>query len=450
MLRTHNCGELSKKEAGEKVTLSGWVDSVRTHGKIGFVSIRDRYGITQLFFGKDFMDDLENLRRESIIKVEGLVKERPKANEKLKTGEIEVSVEKLEVTTAIPKYPLGLDDDIESTEKTRMKYRYLDLKDPKMQNNLIIRHKMIKAFRDFLDREEFIEVETPLLARATPEGARDYLVPSRVHNGEFYALPQSPQLFKQLLMVSGLDKYFQIAKCMRDEDLRADRQPEFTQLDLEMSFVEEEDIYTLFEKMIKFVWKQALDIELEIPFERITYEDSMKKYNSDKPDMRKEGEDFKFAWVTEFPLFEYNEEEKKYISAHHPFTGINKEDLDKIGNSKDIRSRSYDLVLNGWELGSGSIRIHDQKLQSKIFDALGMSVKEAKEKFGFFLDALRFAPPHGGFAIGIDRIVALATKSESIREVIAFPKNKDAKDLMTDAPNKVEKKQLDELGIKTK
>ena len=447
MLRTHNCGELSKKEAGEKVTLSGWVDSVRTHGKIGFVSIRDRYGITQLFFGKDFMDDLENLRRESIIKVEGLVKERPKANEKLKTGEIEVSVEKLEVTTAIPKYPLGLDDD---NEKTRMKYRYLDLKDPKMQNNLIIRHKMIKAFRDFLDREEFIEVETPLLARATPEGARDYLVPSRVHNGEFYALPQSPQLFKQLLMVSGLDKYFQIAKCMRDEDLRADRQPEFTQLDLEMSFVEEEDIYTLFEKMIKFVWKQALDIELEIPFERITYEDSMKKYNSDKPDMRKEGEDFKFAWVTEFPLFEYNEEEKKYISAHHPFTGINKEDLDKIGNSKDIRSRSYDLVLNGWELGSGSIRIHDQKLQSKIFDALGMSVKEAKEKFGFFLDALRFAPPHGGFAIGIDRIVALATKSESIREVIAFPKNKDAKDLMTDAPNKVEKKQLDELGIKTK
>ncbi len=449
MLRTHTCGELSKKEIGKKVTLSGWIDIIRTHGKIGFVNLRDKYGITQLFFNKEFIKDLEELKRESIIQVTGKVKERPKTNEKLKTGTIEVAVEKLEIFASVPKYPLGL-DDIESTEKTRMKYRYLDLKDPKMQSNLLTRHKMIKAFRDFLDKENFVEIETPLFGRSTPEGARDYLIPSRVHNGSFYALPQSPQLFKQLLVIGGVDKYFQIAKCMRDEDLRADRQPEFTQLDLEMSFVEEEDIYSLFEKMIKFVWKKALNIDIPIPFDRLSYEESMKKYKSEKPDLRKKGEKFKFVWITEFPLFEYDEESKRYVSAHHPFTGINKEDLDKIGKSKEIRSRSYDLVLNGWELGSGSIRIHDQKLQSKVFDALGMTEKEAREKFGFFLDALKFAPPHGGFAIGIDRIVALATENESIREVIAFPKNKDAKDLMTDAPNKVDKEQLDELGIKSK
>ena len=446
MLRTHNCGELSKKEIGKKVTLSGWVDIVRTHGKIGFVNLRDKYGITQLFFDKNFTEDLENLKRESIIKVIGEVKEKPKANEKLKTGAIEVAVEKFEIFNSVPKYPLGL-DDIESTEKTRMKYRYLDLKNSKMQSNLLVRHKMVKAFRDFLDKENFLEVETPLFGRSTPEGARDYLIPSRVHNGSFYALPQSPQLFKQLLMIGGIDKYFQIAKCMRDEDLRADRQPEFTQLDLEMSFVEEKDIYSLFEKMIKFVWKKTLNVDIQIPFQRISYEESMKKYKTDKPDLRKNGEKFKFVWITEFPLFEYDEETKKYVSAHHPFTGINEEDLDKLGKSKKIRSRSYDLVLNGWELGSGSVRIHDQKLQSKVFNALGISEKEAKEKFGFFLDALKFAPPHGGFAIGIDRIVALATESESIREVIAFPKNKDAKDLMTNSPSKISAKQLKELGL---
>jgi aspartyl-tRNA synthetase len=446
--RTHTCGELSNKEVGKKVTLSGFVESIRKHGKIGFINLKDRYGITQVFLGKEFNEEVVKLTRESVVRVEGEVKKRPDANKKLKTGEIEVSANKFEILTLAPELPLEISEDIESTEETRLKYRYLDLRKPKMQENLIVRHKIIKAIRDFLDKEDFLDIETPLLAKSTPEGARDYLVPSRLHKGKFFALPQSPQLFKQLLMIAGIDKYFQIAKCMRDEDLRADRQPEFTQLDLEMSFVEEEDIYSLFEKMLKFVFKEALGENLKIPFERITYEESMKKYKSDKPDLRKKGEKFKFAWVTEFPLFEWSEEQKRHVSCHHPFTGIHPEDIDKLGKTHDIRSRSYDLVLNGWELGSGSIRIHDKELQSEVFKALKLSEKDAKERFGFFLDALKFAPPHAGFAIGLDRIVALITESESIREVIAFPKNKDAKDLMLDAPSNVDKKQLDDLGLK--
>ena len=447
--RTHTCGELTKKEIGKKAILSGFVESIRTHGKIGFINLRDRYGVTQVFLGKEFSEELLKLTRESVIKVEGEVKKRPDANKKLKTGEIEVSAKKFEILNLAPELPLELDEsDIKSTEETRLKYRYLDLRKPRLQSNLLIRHKIIKAIRDFLDKEDFYEVETPLLAKSTPEGARDYLVPSRVHKGKLFALPQSPQLFKQLLMISGFDKYFQIAKCMRDEDLRADRQPEFTQLDLEMSFVEEEDVYAIFEKMLKFVWKEVFNENLKIPFERITYEDSMKKYKSDKPDMRKKGEKFKFVWVTEFPLFEWSEEQKRHVSCHHPFTNIHPEDIEKLGKTHEIRSRSYDLVLNGWELGSGSIRIHDKELQSEVFKALKLSEKDAKERFGFFLDALKFAPPHAGFAIGLDRIVALITESESIREVIAFPKNKDAKDLMLDAPSNVDKKQLDDLGLK--
>jgi len=448
--RTHNCGELSKKEVGKKVILSGFVDSIRTHGKIGFLNLRDRYGITQVFLGKEFSDELLKLTRESVVRVEGEVKKRPDANKKLKTGDIEVSAKKFEILTLAPELPLELNENIESTEETRLKYRYLDLRKPRLQENLLIRHKIIKAIRDFLDKEDFYEVETPLLAKSTPEGARDYLVPSRVHKGKFFALPQSPQLFKQLLMISGLDKYFQIAKCMRDEDLRADRQPEFTQLDLEMSFVEEEDVYSIFEKMLKFVWKEVFNENLKIPFERITYEQAMKKYKSDKPDMRKKGEKFKFVWVTEFPLFEWSEEQKRHVSCHHPFTGINPEDIDKLGKTHEIRSRSYDLVLNGWELGSGSVRIHDGELQKKIFETLKLSEKEAKERFGFFLDALKFAPPHAGFAIGLDRLAALVCEEESIREVIAFPKNKDAKDLMLDSPSKVDKKQLDDVRLQIK
>lgn len=448
MLRTHNCGELTKKSVGKKVTLCGWVDTLRILSNFAFLDIKDKYGITQVFFEKKFLKDLSKLKRESIIKIEGSVKKKPKPNTKLKTGDIEIHANSFEVLSFVDGLPLELDESIESTEETRLKYRYLDLRKPRLQKNLELRHKIIKSIRDFLDKEKFLEIETPILSNSTPEGARDYLVPSRNFKKEFYALPQSPQLFKQLLMVSGMDKYFQIARCMRDEDLRSDRQPEFTQLDLEISFVEEEDIYSLFERMIKYVWKEALNTNIKIPFDRITYEQSIKKYKTDKPDMRKKGEDFKFVWVTDFPLFEWNKEQKKHISAHHPFTGIHSKDISKLGKSHNIRSRSYDLVLNGWELGSGSIRISDQELQSKVFKALKISDKEAKQKFGFFLDALKFAPPHGGFAIGLDRLIALAAKENSIREVIAFPKNKDAKDLMLDSPSKVSAKQLKELGLK--
>ncbi|MFH1376284.1 MAG: aspartate--tRNA ligase [Candidatus Woesearchaeota archaeon] len=451
MLRTHTCGQLDKNSIDKKVKLSGWIDSIRTHGKIGFVNLRDRYGLTQIFFSSKFVEKLQKLKRESIISVDGIVKKRPQANNKMKTGEIEVSVSKLEVLNSAEELPLELGEDIESTEETRLKYRYLDLRREEMQKNIILRHKMIKAMRDFFDSEDFLEIETPILAKSTPEGARDYLVPSRKFKGEFYALPQSPQLFKQLLMIGGFDKYFQIAKCMRDEDLRADRQPEFTQLDLEMSFAEEEDIFSLLEKMIKYVWKKVLSVDIKIPFERITYDQSIKKYKSDKPDMRKKDEKYKFVWVTDFPLFEWSEEDKRYISAHHPFTGINEKDLSKLEkNPEKAYSRAYDLVLNGWELGSGSVRIHDTELQAKVFKALKISDKEAKDRFGFFLDALKFAPPHAGIALGLDRIMALITESDSIKEVIAFPKNKDARDLMAGAPSKVNDKQLKDLGLKLK
>ena len=447
VFRTKNCGELTNKDVGKKVILSGFVDSIRTHGKIGFINLRDRYGITQVFLDKRFIEDLLKLRRESVVRIEGEVKKRPKANKNMATGSIEVSANSYEVLNLAPELPIEINSDIGNTEETRLKYRYLDLREQFMQDNLYVRHKMIKAIRDFLDKQDFLEVETPMLAKSTPEGARDYLVPSRLDKGKFFALPQSPQIFKQLLMVAGLDKYFQIARCMRDEDLRADRQPEFTQLDLEMSFVEEEDVFNLFEKMLTFVWKEVFGIKLQVPFQRITYKESMDKYKTDKPDLRKNKKEFKFVWVTDFPLFEYNEEEKKYTSCHHPFTGIHPEDINQLGKSHDIRSRSYDLVLNGWELGSGSVRISNQELQSKVFKALKLSDKEAKEKFGFFLDALKFAPPHAGFAIGLDRLIALAKGVDSIREVIAFPKNKDAKDIMMDSPSKVDKKQLKELGL---
>jgi len=454
MLRSHTCGELSKKHIGKKTTLYGWADSIRTHGKIGFINLRDRYGITQVFFSGKLVEKLKDTKRESILKVEGKIKSRPKnqINKKMPTGEIEVDSTNIEIISPAKELPLELNESIESTEETRLKYRYIDLRKPRMQHNIVMRHKIIKAIRDYFNHNDFLEIETPILAKSTPEGARDYLVPSRVNKTNFYALPQSPQIFKQLLMISGFDKYFQIARCMRDEDLRADRQPEFTQLDVEMSFIEEEDIYTLFEGMMKEVWKSVLNKNLKTPFARISYKDSMKKYKSDKPDMRKKGEDFKFVWVTEFPLFEYSKKDKRYVSAHHPFTGINEKDRDLLKKSPEkVRSRSYDLVLNGTELGSGSIRIHENELQKEVFDALKISDKEAKEKFGFFLDALSYGTPiHGGFAIGLDRLVALITNNESIREVIAFPKNKDARDLMLDSPSKVSKKQLDELGLKLK
>ncbi|MCD4666581.1 aspartate--tRNA ligase, partial [archaeon] len=366
MLRTHTCGELSKKEEGKKVKLAGWVNSLRTHGKVSFVDLRDRYGITQLFFNEKL-----NLNRESVIQVEGVVKKKPQANEKLKTGEIEVNVSNWELLNKSDSLPLEI-EGVDSTEETRLKYRYLDLRSKKMQHNLILRYKVGKEIRNFMDKEGFLELETPFLAKSTPEGARDYLVPSRVNKGNFFALPQSPQLFKQLFMVSGYDKYFQIVKCFRDEDLRKDRQPEFTQIDIEMSFIEENDIYDLLERMMKHVFEKILNKKIKIPFERITFDESMKKYQADKPDLRKKGgEEFKFAWVVDFPMFEYNAEEKRYKAMHHPFTSPKDKDIKNMSkNPEKVKAKAYDLVLNGWEIGGGSIRIHNPDVQMKVFNEL--------------------------------------------------------------------------------
>ncbi len=453
MLRTHTCGELSKKQVGEAVALAGWVDSVRIAGKIGFLDIRDRYGKTQLFLNKDLAHAFRDLNKEDVIQVEGIVNARPASQVKNPgIGEIEVAVSNLTVLKKIPPLPMELDETIQSTEETRLKYRYIDLRRPLMQQNLQLRHKLVKAVRDFLDQEHFWEIETPILAKSTPEGARDYLVPSRIHPGKFFALPQSPQIFKQLLMVAGCDRYFQVARCFRDEDLRADRQPEFTQLDLEMSFIEEEDIYSLIERLMKSVFKEVLGKDLKTPFLRRTYDEVMAKYHSDKPDIRPEtGEEFAFLWITEFPMFEFSKEENRFVAMHHPFTSPKKEHIQYLHTEKaKVRSRAYDLVLNGFELGGGSIRIHDSALQSEVFNSLGLTEQQAKEKFGFLLDALRFAPPHGGLALGLDRWAMLLTGRDSIREVIAFPKNKEAKDLMMDSPAEVNPQQLKEAHIQVK
>ena len=453
MLRTHTCGELSKETAGQEVTLAGWVDSIRIGGKIGFLDIRDRHGKTQVFLNKDLARDFRNLNKEDILQIKGMVNARPENQVKgTGTGEIELEAKEIVILKEVPELPLDLSEEIESTEETRLRYRYLDLRKKGMQDSLILRHKLIKSVRDFLDEQKFLEMETPILAKSTPEGARDYIVPSRTFPGKFFALPQSPQIFKQLLMVAGFDKYFQIARCFRDEDLRADRQPEFTQLDIEMSFIDEEDIYSLMEKLMTFVWKRVLNQDIETPFPRITYKDAMEKYGNDRPDTRKEtGKEFSFIWVTDFPMFEFSEEENRFLAMHHPFTSPNLDDLEFLHNDKaKVRSRGYDLVLNGSEIGGGSIRIHDTKLQSEIFKALGLSEEEAKEKFGFLLDALRFAPPHGGLAFGLDRWAMIMAGKSSIREVIAFPKNKEAKDLMMDAPSEVSGDQLRDVNIKLK
>tara|TARA_Y100000310_G_C20666761_1_gene807946 strand:+ start:233 stop:1600 length:1368 start_codon:yes stop_codon:yes gene_type:complete len=450
MLRTHTCGELSKKEAGQKVVLAGWVDSVRIGGKIGFLDLKDRYGKTQVFLNKDLAQEFRNLNKEDILQIKGEVKARPANQVKEKgTGEIELSASSIGVLKKVPTLPLDLSEEIESTEEIRLKYRYIDLRKDQMRKNLILRHKLTKAIRDFLDKESFLEIETPFLGKSTPEGARDYLVPSRKFPENFYALPQSPQLFKQLLMVSGFDKYFQIVKCFRDEDLRADRQPEFTQLDMELSFVEEEDIYDLLEMLVKFVFKEVLNEKLKIPFPRMTHTEAMKKYKTDKPDIRKGKDKFAFLWITDFPMFEFSEEENRLVSVHHPFTCPDLDDVKFLHTKKEkVNSRAYDLVLNGVELGGGSIRISDEALQKEVFKALGVDEKEQKEKFGFLLEALQFAPPHGGIAFGLDRWAMLMAGEESIREVIAFPKNKDAKDLMLDAPSGVSGEQLKDLGIR--
>jgi aspartyl-tRNA synthetase len=564
--RTHNCNELRKENLNQEVVLSGWINKLREHGNLVFIDLKDRYGVTQITVSKEVA---KNLKKGFVIKIKGLVEEKPEPNKNLETGEIEVKVSTLDLLSESKSLPIDIDGNSEMTEDTRLKYRYLDLRRKEMQESIILRHKIVKATRDFFDKENFLEIETPVLAKSTPEGARDYLVPSRVNKGKFYALPQSPQIFKQLLMVSGFDRYMQIVKCFRDEDLRKDRQPEFTQVDIEMSFVNQEDVLNVNEKYLTFLFKKVMNIDLQTPFERLTYETAMEKYGSDKPDIRfdlflndvteiakksdfnvfKEAEcvkciivekdfsrkeideltnlvkiyrakglaylkfnnkfdsgiskfvenielelieklnlkndstlffvadnkeivndslgalrsslgnklnlvkdEFKFAWITDFPMFEWNEENQRYVSKHHPFTmpKIDKlEDLDQ--DIIKIPSIAYDITLNGFEIGGGSIRIHNQNIQSKIFELLGISKDEAKQKFGFLLDALSYgAPPHGGIAYGVDRLVMLMANKENIREVIAFPKNKDAEDLMMDAPSLIDDKQLDEIGMKLK
>ena len=584
MKRTHNCNELKLTDAGKIVTLCGWVNSRRDHGGLIFIDLRDREGLTQIVFDPQTSEDVhktaESLRNEFVISVVGTVSKRPQGtvNPKLATGEIEILVSELKILNRSKALPFEVNDDKDVGEDLRLTYRYLDLRRTHMKRNIILRSKVIKVIRDFLDEQGFIEIETPVLTKSTPEGARDYLVPSRLNPGNFFALPQSPQLFKQILMVSGFDKYYQIAKCFRDEDLRKDRQPEFTQLDMEMSFIEEEDIYSLIEGLIQRIFANTLNIQIPTPFLRLTYEQAMARYGTDKPDTRygmllhelndlvktsefmvfkkvveakgkvmgikaadgarftlkqldeltkqaidygakglvwikvlendfqspvkkhlgeqllqslanefeaKSGdllllvadiapvamsvlgqlrvnvaeilncasnEDFNFLWVTDFPLFKYNEEEKRWDSEHHPFTSPKPEDIKYMDSDLGrVRSCAYDLVVNGTELGSGSIRIHEEQLQQKIFDILGMDKDEIKAKFGFLLEAFSYgAPPHGGFAPGIDRLLSLMSKSASIRDVIAFPKTQKGLCPLTMAPSAVSKKQLDELHLTIK
>ena len=457
MLRTHNCAQLNAANAGGVVTLCGWVANRRDHGKLIFIDIRDRYGLTQVVFipkecTADSYEKAKQLRNEFVIRLTGLVNLRPAGtiNSKLSSGEVEILAQDLEILNPSNTPPFEIQDDVEITEEIRLKYRYLDLRRSKVFNNLLLRSNLYKIIRLYLGQKDFIECETPILTKSTPEGARDYLVPSRANPGKFFALPQSPQLFKQILMVAGIEKYYQIAKCFRDEDLRADRQPEFTQLDIEMSFINEEDVYSLTEGLMKLIFKELKNIDIPIPFNRISYKEAMEKYGCDKPDLRKTlNLDFAFCWVVDFPLFKFNTEEKRWESEHHPFTSFANEDLQNLDNAPDkVKSRSYDLVLNGTELGSGSIRIHRQEIQEKIFNIIGLEKEEIQKRFGFLLEAFQFgAPPHGGVAFGLDRLLAILADQTSIREVITFPKNSNAFCPLTSAPSDVQDKQLKELGL---
>ncbi|MDI6766049.1 MAG: aspartate--tRNA ligase [Bacteroidota bacterium] len=580
--RTHTCGELRASDAGKNVTLTGWVDFQRDLGGVIFIVVRDRYGKTQVVFNPQnnlqLHQQAASLRSEDVVSVSGKVNHRPDGmiNPNMPTGEIDITAEGLTIITKSDVPPFAVTDDVNASEELRLQYRYLDLRRPALQKNFIIRHQMYQITRKYYDELKFIEVETPILMKSTPEGARDYLVPSRVHHGKFYALPQSPQTYKQLLMVAGMDRYFQIVKCFRDEDLRADRQPEFTQIDVEMSFVDEEDIYQVTEGLMKRFFKEIKGIEIQTPFPRLTYKDAIETYGSDKPDLRfdlkfvtlndlvqdsgfkvfadvvKKGgvvagfvvpqcasysrsqldnlTDFakkmgagglvwikitaesvespieKFIgkevllsiknkmkantgdlillisdswiktytilgnlrleigkrlnflddsknsllWVTDFPMFECDENEKRYVAVHHPFTSPKLEDLPLLDSDPSkARARAYDLVLNGNEIAGGSIRIHDRSLQSKVFGLLGINEVQAKKKFGFLLEAFRYgAPPHGGIAFGFDRICMLLTGEKSIRDVIAFPKTTSAMSLMDDSPSEVDEAQLKELHIK--
>ncbi len=580
--RTHRCTEVTSADIGKTVTLMGWVQKRRNLGSLIFVDLRDRSGLMQLYFeeetiGKEGFEKAGSLRSEFVVAVTGTVEKRSGAvNETLKTGEIEVKVNSLRILSESETPPFPVDANTTVKDELRLKYRYLDLRRPNIQSNLILRSKVATLTRQFLAQEGFLEIETPILTKSTPEGARDYLVPSRVHPGSFYALPQSPQLFKQLLMVSGYDRYFQVARCFRDEDLRADRQPEFTQIDMELSFVDVDDVIDVNERFLAFLFKECLDIDVQLPIERMTWQHAMDYYGSDKPDLRfgmeiidlteklgKSGfgvfsgavenggyvralcakglgdvsskkmkhiektakdygakglayiqlksdgtikcpfakflsedelddiiktvgaeagdlvvfaadkfkvvcdvlgalrlsfaeelnltskDDYRFVWITEFPLLEWSEEQGRYTAMHHPFTMPMEEDLQFIDTDPGrVRAKAYDIVLNGNEIGGGSVRIHQDDIQEKMFECLGFTKEAAYEQFGFLLDAFKYGvPPHAGLAYGLDRLVMLMAKEDSIRDVIAFPKVKDASCLLTDAPSVVDPKQLEELAL---
>ena len=580
MYRTTTCGALRLSNVGEQVTLAGWVQKARRMGGMTFIDLRDRYGITQLVFneahvGEALVSEAEKLGREYVIQITGEVTERENKNPKLPTGDIEISVKTLRVLNPAEVPPFTIEDDTDGGDDLRMKYRYLDLRRSCVRSNLELRHRFALAVRRYLDGQGFLEVETPVLIKSTPEGARDFVVPSRMNPNQFYALPQSPQTFKQLLMVSGFDRYFQIVKCFRDEDLRADRQPEFTQIDCEMSFVEQEDVLTIFEGMTRYLFKELLDLDIQMPFPRMSWHDAMKRYGSDKPDTRfgmefvelkdvlsghgfsvfddaayiggicaegaasytrkqldaltdfvkrpqigakgmvyarieadgsvkssvdkfysqetlqelaraiqakpgdliliLSGDDamkvrkqlcelrlevgnqlglrdktkFSCLWVVDFPLFEWDEETQRFYAMHHPFTSPKPEDVPMLEtNPGAVRANAYDMVINGVEVGGGSIRIHDSKLQARMFDLLGFTPEKAQEQFGFLMNAFKYgAPPHGGLAYGLDRFVSLFAGLDSIRDCIAFPKNNAGRDVMIDAPSLIDQEQLDELYL---
>jgi aspartyl-tRNA synthetase len=453
------------KKVGQESQLFGWVNNRRDHGKIIFIDLRDRTGICQVVFGPWSGDDLykqaQKLRNEWVISVSGLIKERPPEmiNKNIPTGAVEVEARSLLILNPSQNPPFDVTSDgKEIGEEIRMKYRYLDLRRPRLQANLDLRHKVIKFIRDFLSERKFIEIETPILTKSTPEGARDYVVPSRLYPGKFFALPQSPQQYKQLLMVSGIERYFQIARCFRDEDTRGDRQPEFTQLDLEMSFVEREDVMALNEELLISIVQNLVPHKKiqQIPFPRLTYKEVMEKYGTDRPDLREDKNDpnlLAFAWIIDFPFFEKTED-GKWTFTHNPFSAPKPEFLDdllKKENIENILTSQYDVVLNGFEIGGGSIRNHTPEALEKVFEIMGFSSQRIKENFGHMLEAFSFgAPPHGGIAWGLDRLVTLLSNEPNIREVIAFPKTGDARDLMMGAPSQLEEEQLEELKLEIK
>jgi len=451
----------TKNYLGQKVKVCGWVQNIRSHGKIIFIDLRDRTAILQVVFGTEneiLYKECQKLRPEWVIEIEGTINERPAkmVNPKIETGQIELQPQSLKILSEAETLPLPIDTaGYEISEEKRLKYRYLDLRRERLQKNLILRNKVIQTIREFLLKEGFIEIETPILTKSTPEGARDFIVPSRLQPGKFYALPQSPQQYKQLLMVAGMEKYFQVAKCLRDEDPRGDRQAEFTQIDMEMSFFEQEDILNLVQKLFKDVVEKIVPEKriAQFPFPKIKYQTAMEKYNSDKPDLRQDKnnpEELAFAFVVDFPMFEWKKEEKRWDAVHHPFTKPQTEDAEEIKKNPDkILACQYDVVLNGYEIGGGSLRIYKPKFLEAIFEIMGHKKEAIHQKFGHLLKAFEYGvPPHGGIALGIDRFLMILANEPSIREVIAFPKTGDNRDLMMAAPSEVDESQLKELKIK--